>query len=43
MVDVGGEAASSPGAWLAPFLDVLGRKTRRTWVTSPHEGIRSEC
>lgn len=32
MVDVGGEAASGVEAWLAPFLDVLGRKTRRTWA-----------
>jgi SRSO17 transposase len=25
-------SASDLDAWLAPFLDVLGRKTRRTWV-----------
>ena len=28
----GGGNASDLDAWLAPFLDVLGRKTRRTWA-----------
>ena len=39
MVDVGGEAASGPEAWLAPFLDVLGRKTRRTWAPLHLQGL----
>ena len=32
MVEIAGEAARDLDAWLAPFLDALGRKTRRTWA-----------
>ncbi len=32
MVGIGGGTVCDLDAWLAPFLDVLGRKTRRTWT-----------
>ena len=39
MVGIDGGAASDLEARLAPFFDVLGRKTRRTWAPLYVQGL----
>ena len=39
MTDTEGEIADDLEAWLAPFLAVLGRKTRRVWAPLYLQGL----